>query len=252
MRDAAPGQSMRCTDVVPEIRPNRITSPVTTGFSPRSRSARAVPVDPADECRRTRARATSSPGTNPSAANSNRLGRATAVGVSCGGANGDRGCGAGAVRISAWTLPSSSRTSTRVGDPSRATSSVRVCVISLRRIGVAESLSPLTVAMSVSELMASRRICGSTGGTTTVSACWSDGEAGGFGGVRRVRRRLKRSRPHERERWKTLEGDFLGSCQQGALPTMPLHSRRGDGVSSESLFPFRKIVSCLLPFHCEI
>ena len=169
VRDAAPGQSMRCTDVVPEIRPNRITSPVTTGFSPRSRSARAVPVDPADECRRTRARATSSPGTNPSAANSNRLGRATAVGVSCGGANGGRGC------------------------------------------------------------------------------C-----AGGFGGVRRVRRRLKRSRPHERERWKTLEGDFLGSCQQGALPTMPLHSRRGDGVSSESLFPFRKIVSCLLPFHCEI
>lgn len=37
-------QSTRCTEVVPEIRPYRITSPADAAVSPRFRSARAIPI----------------------------------------------------------------------------------------------------------------------------------------------------------------------------------------------------------------
>ena len=71
----------------------------------------------------------------------------------------------GGVRMSAWTVPSSSRTATRVGVPRRATSSLSVLWTSLLAIGVAVSLSPFTVAINVLALTASRTIRGRTGGT---------------------------------------------------------------------------------------
>ncbi len=67
--------------------------------------------------------------------------------------------------MSAWTVPSSSRTATRVGVPRRATSSLSVLWTSLLAIGVAVSLSPFTVAINVLALTASRTIRGRTGGT---------------------------------------------------------------------------------------